>query len=266
MAAQPSQPPPPVSNAHQLAQDALIASIVAPLIAHAFSFLDPADLKGSLPKVKALTAAVVHGYGTASAALAVRYYALERKHAGVASTFAAKPAPPVGADRVDPSIDWAVRGLWGPMNTETITHRGRELQPIADRLETAQTKAAGVAENLVLEPGRDTIIQAVGLDGAAKGWARVPESGCCFFCAMLATRGAVYKTEKTATFETHDHCRCHVEAVFHAYEPSAQIREWQALYAEHGPGRGGMKAAQLRFRRAFEGRTDPAEQRQPALV
>lgn len=46
-----------------------------------------------------------------------------------------------------------------------------------------------------------------------KAWRRVPEAGACDFCLMLATRGAVYKSDRTAgaSKRYHRHCSCHAE-------------------------------------------------------
>lgn len=50
--------------------------------------------------------------------------------------------------------------------------------------------------------------------GVVLGWARVLSGETnCAFCAMLASRGAVYKSEKTAGFEPHPKCDCHAELV-----------------------------------------------------
>lgn len=50
-----------------------------------------------------------------------------------------------------------------------------------------------------------------------EAWRRVPEAGACDFCLMLASRGAVYRSRKTASRDVHrlkrSHrvCRCGVE-------------------------------------------------------
>lgn len=43
-----------------------------------------------------------------------------------------------------------------------------------------------------------------------RAWRRVPEAGACSFCLMLATRGAVYRTARTAgeANSYHRFCRC----------------------------------------------------------
>jgi hypothetical protein len=270
MSSQPTQPsqsqqsPASSGQAHQFAQDELIAAAIAPLVAQAFTVLDPTDLKGTIPKLKALIAAIIAKHGQMSASLAVRYYQLERKQAGITVPFKAKPAKPAGPDRIDPSIDGATKSLWGPVNSDPIDHKDAPLPSFDDRLAAALTNVQGVAENLTLDAGRQTVIDAVQADRQAIGWARVPEGAPCAFCALLCTRGAVYRSESSASFQTHDHCRCQPEAVFVSYEPSHQIREWQAQYADATRGTRGSKAAQLAWRRAYEGRTAPVQQ--PALV
>lgn len=53
-------------------------------------------------------------------------------------------------------------------------------------------------------------------------WRRVPEPGACPFCLMLATRGAVYKSDRTAgngnKYHRHCHCRAELETDFDARE------------------------------------------------
>ena len=50
--------------------------------------------------------------------------------------------------------------------------------------------------------------------GVVLGWARVLSGETnCAFCAMLASRGAVYRSSVTAGFRPHLNCDCHVELV-----------------------------------------------------
>jgi hypothetical protein len=147
-----------------------------------------------------------------------------------------------------------VQPLWNAdVTAQPLTEAGSSA--IAD----AKARLAAASEKLVLDSGRDTIVNNVQRDRKANGWARIPEPGACYFCAMMATRGAVYRSEKSASFKSHDHCRCHVEPVFTAYEPTAQIRGWQQQYTDATRGVYGMKNQQRAFRRAFEGRTAPVK-------
>ena len=51
---------------------------------------------------------------------------------------------------------------------------------------------------MVANAARDTITTAALADDGANGWARHASANACAFCAMLATRGAVYKTQAGA--------------------------------------------------------------------
>lgn len=208
----------------------------------AWQQLDIADLSNSLAAYTQAVYAVTHWFGQASAALAVRSYLADRAAAGVASSFTPRPAPLPVAAQVTKTVDWAV----GPLFSDTPD------------VPTAQTNIQGSIGRLVQNVGRQTVIDSVHADKKAKGWARIPETGCCSFCALLSTRGMAYRSETTASFKSHDHCRCHPEPVFNAYEPSAQVREWQALYRQSTAGVHGMKNLQNAFRRAFEAPADSA--------
>jgi len=76
--------------------------------------------------------------------------------------------------------------------------------------------------------------------------ARVASANSCAFCAMLASRGPVYK-EETVDFEAHDHCTCGSEPVYEGAEWPPNSKEYQDLwYENHGSYKD--------FRAAVEGR------------
>lgn len=225
---------PPSAADTSLAAQAAIAEQAASLLRNAWPQLNPQALRDTLPQFKLAVAAIAHRYGQAAASAALQFYLDRRVAAGIPGRPSLRVAPLPSLDKVGATVDWATGPLWGNPDVEA-----------------AERQLDAAVQKLVLDVGRDTITGAVRQDRAAKGWARVPESGACSFCALLATRGAVYKQD-TVTFRSHDHCRCHAEPVFNAYEPSAQIREWQAIYRAlpHGT----PKQLRLGFRRALEGR------------
>jgi len=198
--------------------------------------IDLTDVNGSMPRFMMLVAGLIHRYGLASATLADRSYLASRRAAGLTTPFRTIPAPLPPLEEIGANVGWATAPL-------------RTAEP---DLPAAEQRLVGAADRLVLNVGRETLIGNVQRDRAAKGWARIPEPGACSFCALLATRGAVYKQD-TVGFEAHNHCRCHVEPVFTAYEPSAQVREWQAIYRESARGKSGAEARNA-FRRALESR------------
>lgn len=204
-----AQSPAEVSRDAQL----FIASEAATLAARAWPDVDLHDLRGSLPQLRLAALAAVRKYGAAAISAALLHYREQRSSAGVSGRprFHAPSLPSV--EHVAKSVDWAAEPLWGQSD-----------------LATAEKRLESVVERLVLNSGREMIIGAVEQDRQAKAWARVPEPNPCYWCAMLATRGAIYTSAHAAGDNNayHDHCRCHIEPVFVAYEPSAQVRQWRA--------------------------------------
>lgn len=72
-------------------------------------------------------------------------------------------------------------------------------------------RLTGSYSRLALEGGRQTLIGSS--SRTALGWERVVSTKPCTFCAMLASRGAVYN-DATVDFKAHDHCSCSVRPVF----------------------------------------------------
>ena len=85
---------------------------------------------------------------------------------------------------------------------------------------------------------------------------------------MLATRGAVYKSDSTAgrtanekfvgegEFKYHNHCRCIAVPVFGVYEKTAEARAWTRQW--HDLRRElGYSPSLLQWRQEFEGRRTP---------
>ncbi|UQA92870.1 VG15 protein [Streptomyces halobius] len=72
------------------------------------------------------------------------------------------------------------------------------LQELEDAVDTAGRTSAGAADREALRAGRDLIDQASKRDRRAVGWARVTDGNPCAFCAMLASRGAIYSSQATA--------------------------------------------------------------------
>lgn len=218
----------------QAAQTGLVIAMDGDL-ARAWQQLDIGALKGSIPDFSQLINAIARRYGLASAALAARYYKLERAQASIPGQFTVMPAPVAGATQVSQSVDWALQPLWAQ-------------QP---DLNAATTNVRGVAEKLVLDVGRNTIVNNVHRDLKAHGWARITEPKPCAFCALLAMRGAVYRSDRTADFRAHDHCRCHVQPLFGPYEAPDRVQQWQQLYQASTTG-GNSAKTRREWRRAFD--------------
>jgi len=116
-------------------------------------------------------------------------------------------------------------------------------------MEAAAVRMVGTTQYLALEGGRQVMNRSIEADERATGWARVTDSDPCAWCAMLASRGPVYKTAKTAGDPRrggnsyHDHCACQAWPAFTNDEPFIGVAE--KLYDDWlrtTRGRGGKHA------------------------
>ncbi|WP_405944748.1 hypothetical protein [Streptomyces sp. NBC_00932] len=148
---------------------------------------------------------------------------------------------------------------------------------------------AGAADRDALMGGRDLLDQSSRADRAVIGWARVTDSDPCHFCALLASRGAVYRSQWTARYtgrtgrrartvtrpdgmddwspgrlasweaaqgldRYHDNCHCTIVPVYSRTDwlPEAS-RAFRELYDLSTDGLSGDDARRA-FRRAIEAR------------
>lgn len=93
-------------------------------------------------------------------------------------------------------------------------------------------QAAGSAGRMVMLGGRDTIVGSVQADRRAEAWVRVPSGSPCAFCRTLAGRGPVYKSERTAGFEAHDHCGCTAEPFYAGSKVPPANERYEREYVE----------------------------------
>ncbi|MFJ9408572.1 hypothetical protein [Streptomyces sp. NPDC101393] len=91
----------------------------------------------------------------------------------------------------------------GPVRVAEVVQgaktRGRLDDPdFLAELESAGRSAANVADREAIRSGRDLVDQASKGDRRVRGWARVTDDDPCHFCSMLASRGAVYRSQQLA--------------------------------------------------------------------
>ncbi|NED75401.1 hypothetical protein G3I51_24365 [Streptomyces sp. SID9944] len=223
--------------------------------------IDPGRLQATVPTwIDAVNTVVAH-YAEVSATLAADFYDGERDAAGVPGSFTVPLADPPPDEQTRESLRWATKDLWPRDEAEASVARR---EPLAVRLDQAETKAEGAVDRLVLNSGRETVRRAVERDRYAVAWARGAALGCCSFCALMASRGATYHTAGTAGREAnarfegdigeakfHNWCRCVIIPVYRGqqFELSPHAAEWDRIYRESAQGHPGQ---QLRlFRRAF---------------
>lgn len=207
----------------------------------------PARLRTSMPDWFAAVQAVVDQYAQTSAALGAEFYDAQREAARVAGTFTVPVVDAPTPEQTEASLRWATKDVW---DRDPGTATDAQMQPVEVRLDQAEKKAEAVAQKLVTDTGRSTVLNAVRRDAQATAWARSAALGACAFCKLLAARGSVY-AQDTADFRAHDGCHCGVVPVFRGqkFEPSPQAAEWARLYDQYAAGHSGSQLA--RFRRAL---------------
>lgn len=134
---------------------------------------------------------------------------------------------PVEATRA--SIGAAAKSYY----TDYRIRQGDDPGPLVDAAKLAALRSA---KRMVLNAGRERLLERQTRDPNVRGWARVSDGSPCGFCAMLVSRGPVYDAG-TVRFEAHDGCGCGVRLVTYA-DPSggwdADSRFWKTLYDEGG--------------------------------
>lgn len=258
---------PSISEVPEVEQQYLVqAAIVAGLTTSAdelWPILDPTDLAGTIPTVQRGLTALVDRFSQASISTSADYYE-DLRGLHVAGRYSA----PIVDVPAEGRIRAVLNAIASPKLAQANTLRDDLFlgQILMDLLRGSQV----AAQSLVADAGSDQIFAALRSDDQAQGWARITKPGACYFCRMLASRGAVYLTERSGSFRAHTpkngrggYCGCTVEPQFSRnYEPTAQARAdietWNRVARGHG------KDSIDLFRREIEGRTDgPRQPRSP---
>lgn len=230
------------------------------LIRALFSFNDPG---ASWPGLKMAADAMIRDRRRTSADLAGPYYQRARLMAGATGHIV--PAEPLelAADRVDATLN-----ATGIATFQEAIKAGADPPKARDRMAVTFT---GSASMMALEGGRQVVHETVQEDDEAIGWARVGDGDPCAFCAMLISRGVVYRSAKTAgrnankrfvgegMFKFHNHDGCQAIPVFDPEDPvlkqaddlydqwlaqtsghsgKAAIREWRRYWDNRDSGEG----------------------------
>lgn len=213
--------------------------------------MNPAKVDQSWPAVRAALVPIVQQARAQSAALAGTAYMEARRASGVPDG-AFDPHGPLhlAIDRLETSLD-----VTGPVEFKKAIAAGKTPQ---QALDAAAVRMVGSTQYLALEGGRSVMKQSIDADERATGWSRVTDNDPCAWCAMLASRGPVYKSARTAGDPRqggnryHDHCACQAWPAFTLDEPFVGIAE--KLYDDwlrETRGHGGKQAVNA-FRRWWE--------------
>ncbi|WP_329289546.1 hypothetical protein [Streptomyces pseudovenezuelae] len=122
----------------------------------------------------------------------------------------------------------------------------------------AGARQAAAAERIAMNGGRSTVWNHMSRDRRVIGYIRLSRSGTpCGWCAMLISRGPVYRSQNSAEFadgdKYHDNCHCYAEPVFtrEQYSSSSAYelnRRYEELWPKVTRGLSG-KAAVSAWRR-----------------
>jgi hypothetical protein len=196
-----------LTDAHRIAQANIALDSVGKLTAAWKVLLKPSNLDNFAAYMVAMTEVIKSGRAT-SAQVAAAYYDTMRTLYGVDGIY-----DPLVLDAApDVQIQTSLL-VTGPVRVKTLIGNG---DPLATAMEKALLASAGATTRLIADAGRSTIRENVLQDSRSVGWRRVTDGHPCEFCAMLAGRGAVYKSDATAGLDDpyHDHCLCTVEPQF----------------------------------------------------
>lgn len=142
--------------------------------------------------------ALVGAYGEGAAAIGADFYETARA-SSIGGTYRATAATPSAGRALRVNTRWALGPLWGP-NSDP---------------QAALARLSKVADQMALQPARDSIVLNTRRDPRSPRYARVPQGKTCAWCLVLASRGAVYRSAETAGADNpdHYHARCDCEPV-----------------------------------------------------
>lgn len=201
----------PVVEAHRVAQARIAAGLTQQLL-DIWPLLDLTDLDRTLVRWLDVAQTLVAVSYDESAQLGLAFYD-ELRHAAGAGRIGLAGPPPMSVERLRTSLT-----VMGPV----ALRRGQDP-------DTARAGAAAAGTRQGLAGGRDSITTAMGADPDVVGYRRSVAPMCCAFCAMLASRGAVYSA-RSVRFRAHDRCMCQPEPVWQRTPPSPDERALRDLW------------------------------------
>lgn len=220
---------PPERLAEQLAVVAHVDLLVARDVVRAWRRLRPesrlsVDL---IPDLVSAIADIATAYGEVSGTVAADFYDF------MAAAGGRRLPPAVPANPVPPRVQVEKLAAWatGPL---------RFADPLPDQ---ALARVVGVTQRLAQQPRTSTVINMARRDRTR--WAVVPQGKTCAFCLMLASRGAVYWSEESASAfkRRHTHCDCAFVPIFQPDDLPQINRELHEEWSEATHGHSDQAAA-----------------------
>ena len=169
---------------------------------------------------------LIKKHSRTSAALAARYLELFRAvDAPIATTGTVPLAEVVSEEVMRARIAGAAKG--------GVYRALKAGQQYEQAMKNGFVAVSGAASKEVGDCGRNTILDEVRRDDQMIGYARVTGGDPCAFCAMLASRGPVYKDGSDDPGD-HEHGNCGYEPVYEGAEWPGRAREFRELWETEG--------------------------------
>lgn len=215
-----------------------------------WSLLDLDGVRSSWPAIETAIESLITQQFPAAAQAGNAYFLQARAAAGVPGPAPALEMPPALEQRL-------IRVTLQVTGPRALLKRIKAVQPVPEAARNTGVVMAGAAMRLVMNGARQAVLQAVDADAKAVAWMRVTAADPCAFCAMLASRGPVYRTEQSAGFQAHSRCRCVAAAVFsradaRALRDSDLYRQWQQATRGYG-GQDAVRAWRRYWEQAHPG-------------
>lgn len=238
-----------LAEQHRRQQVALRAGVSRDVVALLRDLFNTQDVDRTWPAIQSMLATKTQQQHGVSAALANAYYEQARTQADAPGIYVPVTPADLAAELLKVVLD-----ATGIAVFKRAIASGKTPE---QALELAGVSLSGAISRLILGGGRDAILGNVRADGKAVGWARITDKDPCSWCAMLASRGPVYRTKQTARFQAHDHCACMAVPVWSRDE--AWLQHSRDLYEQWQQATAGQSGADARraWRRYWDSRGEP---------
>lgn len=224
-------------RSHQVALGDLVTLAQAELV-KLWRALVGADPRDAAAEVRLFIADASAAYGLAAGGMAADWYDELRAAAGVSGAYLATTAGTPSPETVQATLGWGLAPLF-PAPTDPYL-MGPEPAPDFD---AALSRLSGGLQRLVAGADRSTILTNTRRDPTAVRFARHASANACAFCAVMATRGAVYRSEDTAGDKYHTNCHCVAVPVWpgQEVEEAPYVADWRNAYYDATKELGGAR-------------------------
>lgn len=166
---------------------------------------------------------LVDTYQPVSSEIAAQFYDDTRVLAGVTSQYDAKLTERPAGDKIQVNLGWAL---------EPLFRRAPDGKAAPDR-DLSISRSGSLAQLAIADGARETIDDNISADPATPRYARHASANACAFCALMASRGAVYRSETSAAGRKwHAHCHCVAYPVFPGEKDDSApyVANWDRAY------------------------------------